>query len=252
MSNLPTQSNVGAQPEPVRAFFADLELSKGTIIKQKNGPINPTEQPQDERLSRIVAAALEVFSESSFRDATTDEIARRAHVSKRDIYAAFPNKHAILLAVIDMVLQADEQKLLKVILLTREAASLQDRLEVIGLALINEILSPATGFLSRLIATESILQPHIGSIYFERWYTRRANLISQLLSVRSKGATKDARPHNDASQAAKHYLALITHLPQLTVSVGVRDMWNSRSAQAHVHSSVECFLSAHRDLVLSM
>jgi AcrR family transcriptional regulator len=48
------------------------------------GPENP-----DERSVRIATAALEVFSEFSFQDATTDEIARRARVSKRDIYASF-------------------------------------------------------------------------------------------------------------------------------------------------------------------
>jgi AcrR family transcriptional regulator len=75
----------------------------------------PKQQLGEERQYRIVIAALEVFSKSSFGDATTEEIARHAHVSKRDIYAAFPDKHAILTAAIDMVLQAGDENLRRVI-----------------------------------------------------------------------------------------------------------------------------------------
>jgi AcrR family transcriptional regulator len=185
------------------------------------------------------------FSESSFRDATTDEIARRACVSKRDIYATFPNKHAILIAVIKMVLQTEDENLLNVISLTEETTFLQDRLEVIGLALINEILSPATGFLSRLISSESTNDSTIGAIYFENWYTRRIELVSKILSMRLTGATKSARRYHDPNQAAKHYIALITHLPQLTASMGMRDIWHSKSVQAHVKGAVESFLKAY-------
>lgn len=165
-------------------------------------------------------------------------------MSKRDIYAAFPNKHAILVAVVSMVLQADDENLLNVILLSQGSTTLQDRLEVVALALINEILSPTTGFLFRLISTESISHPQIGVTYFEKWYSRRAELISQAFSEYGRGTAKSMR-RRDADQAAKHYIALITHLPQLTVSVGMRDVWNPRSAQTHVRNSVECFLKAY-------
>ena len=207
--------------------------------------MSPVQQNPDERLSRIVAAALEVFAEFSFRDATTDEIARRARVSKREIYAAFPKKHALLLAVINTVLQADDESFTNVISATKEFASLQERLEVLGLALINEILSPATGSLSRLISSESLYQPQIGPIFFENWYSRRSNLISEVLFLHMANASRPARRLHHTNQAAKHYVALVTQLPQLTSLVGMHDIWNSRSAQAHVKSAVECFLRAY-------
>lgn len=188
---------------------------------------------------------MEAFSESSFRDATTSEIARRASVSKRDIYAAFPNKHAILIAVLNMVLEADDENLTNVISLTEGSKHFEERLEIIGLALINEILSPATGFLCRLIASESFDQPKIGAIYFQGWYTRRTELISQVLSLRLSGTGQSERRYHDTIQAAKHYVALTTHLPQMTASVGMRDIWNSGSVQAHAKCAVECFLQAY-------
>jgi TetR/AcrR family transcriptional regulator, mexJK operon transcriptional repressor len=196
----------------------------------------------EDRLGRIVTASLEVFSEYSFRNATTEEIARRAHVSKRDIYAKFPNKHALLIAVIDMVLQEDDENITAVISLTREFPSLPERLEVIGLALINEVLSLAMGFLARLIPSESISQPLIGSIYFENGHARRSRLISNVLSGHASSGSVSAI---DTNRAAEHFLALVTHLPYVNALVGMRDMWDSDSAQAHVKDAVGCFLRAY-------
>lgn len=213
-------------------------------MKPKRKTIDPGSQEVDERFSQIVTAALEVFSEYSFRDATTDEIARRARVSKRDIYARFPHKHALLAAVINMVLVAGDEKFTQVVSLTKSFTSLRERLEILGLALINEILSLATGFLTRLVSSESINQPQIGAIYFDNGYARRRDLISQVLSLHMADTAGRTR-RNETSQAAKHFLALVTHLPQMTVSVGMRDTWNSRSVQTHVKSAVDCFLSAY-------
>jgi TetR/AcrR family transcriptional regulator, mexJK operon transcriptional repressor len=203
------------------------------------------ESGTEERLSRIVTAALEVFSEYSFQNATTEEIARRARVSKRDIYARFPHKHALLVAVVHMVLQEDDQNITAVIALTRDSSSLQERLEVIGLAMINEVLSLAMGFLARLIPSESISQPLIGTIYFENGHARRSKLIREVLSIHLSNASG---PAIETDQAAEHYLALVTHLPYLSALVGMRDMWDSKSAQTHVQSAVGCFLRAYPGL----
>ena len=196
----------------------------------------------EDRLGRIVTASLEVFSEYSFQNATTEAIARRARVSKRDIYARFPNKHALLIAVINMVLQEDDENITAVISLTRDFPLLQERLEVIGLALINEVLSLAMGFLARLIPSESISQPLIGSIYFENGHARRSRLIFEVLSDH---VSSESMPSVDTNRAAEHFLALVTHLPYLNALVGMRDMWDSDSAQTHVKDAVGCFLRAY-------
>jgi len=208
---------------------------------------SPQNQPfGEDRQSRIVIAALEVFSKSSFGNATTEEIARRARVSKRDIYAAFPDKHAILAAAIAMVLQSGDENLQRVISDSQQnPASLQETLEIVGLALVGEILSPMSGFVVRLVSSESFHQPSIGTAFFENWYTRRSRTIAQLLSGRPS-KTKGRNGHRfDFNLASSHFLGLITHLPQLTAGIGMLDSWNPKSIQAHVRNSVECFLKAY-------
>ena len=206
----------------------------------------PIHQIGEERHSRILTAALEVFSKSSFGDASTDEIARRAHVSKRDLYAEFPDKHAILAAVISMVLQTDDEHFRRVISDSdHDRAPQRERLEVIGLALIGEILSPLTGFVSRLVSSESVGQPPIGVTFFENWYARRTQSIAEVFSERTAQTKARTRKSCDVDLASKHFVALIAHLPQLTCVSGMHRNWNRKSIQAHVRSAVECFLNAY-------
>jgi TetR/AcrR family transcriptional regulator, mexJK operon transcriptional repressor len=202
----------------------------------------PQGNSKEERMGRIIAASLAVFSEYSFEDATTEEIARRARVSKRDIYAHFPDKHALLIATLNEALQTEVFNIMKTIKRTRRMPSLQKKLETIGLTLVNEILSAAMSVLTRLVAAESINRPLIGIVYFENGSVRRTILIAEVLSqcIAEKGM-----PALDTFQAAEHYLALVTHRPRLTTSVGMHHVWDSASTKAHVVSAVECFIRAY-------
>jgi Transcriptional regulator len=202
----------------------------------------------DERHSRILSAALEVFSNSSFSRATTEEIARRAHVSKRDLYAAFPDKHSILTEVIETILENSEANLRRAIADSQKSiSSTSATLEIIGLVLVSEILSPLEGFVCRLAFAESTENPLIGKAYFEIWYTRRVRIIADTLS-RHNAKEDGTRSLFDKKQASMHFIALVTHLPQLTVTFGTTQMWNPKSVQTHVRNVVQCFLNAYPSL----
>lgn len=66
---------------------------------KKNLPARP--EPAETRLcDRIISAAFRAFMENGYGNTTMLEIATRAKVSKRDLYASFSNKQAVLLACI--------------------------------------------------------------------------------------------------------------------------------------------------------
>ena len=232
-----------SQNSTMRCCASKYELKNKMILSGSK------QQVGEERQTRIVIAALAVFSKTSFGDATTEEIARRAHVSKRDIYAVFPDKHAILTAAIEMVLQAGDENLRRVILDSqRDLAPPREALEIIGLTLVSEILSPSSGFVFRLASSESVEQPAIGATYFEKWYTRRSRTIAQFFSKDLTNTSGKDDRNVDAGLASKQFLGLITQLPQLTACIGMLNMWSPKSAQAHVKNSVECFLKAYPGL----
>ena len=64
----------------------------------KNSAIPDQSSSENPMHERILRAAFRAFTENGYADTSTLEIARRAKISKRDLYAKFPNKRAVLLA----------------------------------------------------------------------------------------------------------------------------------------------------------
>ena len=56
--------------------------------------------PDDPLCDRIIGAAFGTFMAKGYAGTSMLEIATRAKISKRDLYAAFPSKQAVLLACI--------------------------------------------------------------------------------------------------------------------------------------------------------
>ena len=69
-------------------------------MKNKVVAPDPTPAAQDPTCDRIIGAAFDAFIEKGYARTSTLEIATRAKISKRDLYASFPTKRAILLACI--------------------------------------------------------------------------------------------------------------------------------------------------------
>lgn len=198
-------------------------------------------QPED-RAARIVNASFEVFAECSFQDATTSEIARRAQVSKRDLYAHFPDKHALLLSAMVKVLKEEERKIIEAIAETEHIESLPSRLEALGLVLIQEVLSVPMSVITRHVTSESIGRPLIGTVYFENGPARRSKQISALLERHLVSQTKQAV---DINEAGDQYLALMTHRPLLSTLIGMQDTWDTPAVLTHVTQAVASFLRAY-------
>jgi TetR/AcrR family transcriptional regulator, fatty acid metabolism regulator protein len=63
--------------------------------------VPPRQDRAVSRQERILDAALDVFAEHGYQDATVDDIASSARTSKGGIYFHFPGKDAIFLALLD-------------------------------------------------------------------------------------------------------------------------------------------------------
>jgi TetR/AcrR family transcriptional regulator, fatty acid metabolism regulator protein len=63
--------------------------------------VPPRQARATTRQERILDAALDVFAEHGFQQATVDEIASTAQTSKGGVYFHFPGKDAIFLALLD-------------------------------------------------------------------------------------------------------------------------------------------------------
>src|SRR6185437_5160123 len=112
----------------------------------------PAVDPSGDKRARILGAAMEAFMEHGFAAATTLEIATRAKVSKRELYALVGNKEEMLAACVAgrgqrMRLPADFPA-------PTDAASLKRALSLYGVTLLRELTEPGVLAVFRLGISE--------------------------------------------------------------------------------------------------
>jgi TetR/AcrR family transcriptional repressor of mexJK operon len=196
------------------------------------------------RITRILDATLEVFSEFSFEDATTGEIVRRAKISKRDLYSFFPTKQTLLMGTIVREMQRQDGSFREMIAACSSLAGLREKLELIGRTVVVDLLSPTMGVVSRLVASESIKQPFLGDLYFEGGVAQRCKLISSVLTGHRR---KKAGEGSEEQKPAEYFFSSLAYFPSMMIQLGMRDQWNPEAIDLHVRSQTELFLKAHPD-----
>jgi AcrR family transcriptional regulator len=112
-----------------------------------------------EARKRILGAALSAFMEGGYAQTSTLEIATRARVSKRELYALFGNKEAMLVACITERAQrlkapADLPEL-------RDRKILADVLTAFGTRLLTETTDPVVVAVFRLAISETVRAPKV-------------------------------------------------------------------------------------------
>ena len=122
---------------------------------------NPREEDTEgeEVRKRILGAALSAFMEGGFAQTSTLEIATRARVSKRELYALFGNKEAMLVACITerarrLKAPADLPEL-------RDRETLSKVLTAFGTNLLTETTDPVVVAVFRLAISESVHAPKV-------------------------------------------------------------------------------------------
>jgi AcrR family transcriptional regulator len=123
--------------------------------------MKPREQDVDGTAvrKRILGAALSAFMEGGFAQTSTLEIATRARVSKRELYALFGNKEAMLVACITERAQrlkapADLPEL-------RDRETLAKVLTAFGTKLLTETTDPVVVAVFRLAISEAVRAPKV-------------------------------------------------------------------------------------------
>lgn len=172
--------------------------------------------PESERRNCIVGAAFAVLMERGYAGTSTLEIARRAKVSKRELYAEFGNKSGILEAVVAATAARMQVPLAGAEITDRD--SLTAALVAYGTASLTELTSPPVVAINRLAAAEAGRSSALGDILERKGReSNRKALIELMTKAQSAGLLGPGSPDLMAGQ----YFSLLLGDVLLRLMLGV-------------------------------
>jgi len=191
-------------------------------------------------VSRILGAAFEAFAEEGYAGASTLDIATRAKVSKRDLYANFASKHAVLVACIKS--RADRMRLSPDLPIPRTRQMLGSTLTAFATNLVLEVSHPSVIATFRLAIAEATRSPEIAKALDSsgRDATRRA-LAELLANAQAAGLIGPGDPTEMAAQ----YLGLIWEGLMVGLLLGVESPPEAAEARRRAAKATAAFMQLH-------
>ena len=193
-------------------------------------------------VSRILGAAFEAFAEEGYAGASTLDIATRAKVSKRDLYANFGSKHAVLVACIES--RADRMRPSPDLPAPHSRQTLASTLTAFATKLVLEISDTTVIATFRLAIAEATRSPEIAEALDSagRDATRRA-LAELLASAQATGLIGPADP----TEMAMQYLALVWEGLMVGLLLGVEPPPEPAEARRRAVKATAAFMQLHPD-----
>src|ERR1700758_1357600 len=191
---------------------------------------------------RILGAAFKAFTEDGYAETSTLEIARRAKISKRDLYANFSSKHAVLVACIKS--RAERMRLPPDLPTPKSRKMLASTLTSFASNLVREVSHPSVIATFRLAIAEATRSPEIAQALDTagREATRRA-LAELLASAQSTGLIGSGEP----AEMAMQYLGLLWESLMVGLLLGVAARPEPAEAERRAAKATAAFMQLHPD-----
>ena len=194
----------------------------------------------DDRRGRIMEATAAVLMERGYAAASTIEIATRAKVSKRELYALFGSKQGILAAMI----AGRSVRMWQPLTLpdVADRATLAATLTRFGATMLKEICQPSVVAMHRLAILEAERSPEVARVLEANG--RNANrqaLVGFLTRARDARLVGGAEPDMMAAQ----FLALLFSDVFLRLIMGVIELPPPREIARRADAATAAFLKLH-------
>ena len=188
---------------------------------------------------RILEAAFAAFMKSGYATASTLEIATRARVSKRELYALVGNKQQMLIACIrERAKRLDAPADLPAL---RDRETLAQVLVSFGTKLVREVSDPAVIAVFRLAIAEAVQAPEVAralnSIGRE---ASRAALRKIMAEAQARGLLTGR-----AAELAEQFAGLLWGHLMVSLLLGVAARPNPREIAGRARDAAAAFLQLH-------
>lgn len=194
----------------------------------------PTQVEATQLKERIREGAVSAFLEYGYDGATMEAIAQTAGITKRTLYARYPDKRAVFLDVIPWALsRAVDRDLSR----RTNDDDLEAALTEIGRGAVKRALDPDTRRLHRVVMNETGRFPEFAISAETLGWSRRQRQVMDLLSRHQQAGTIDV---DDIELAAEHFLAMVEAVPARLADFGV--FRSKRQEARHLKLAVKLFL----------
>ena len=207
-------------------------------MKKKQTSVEPGPHPVRERILR---AAMEAFMELGYAQASTLEIATRAQVSKRELYALFGNKQAMLAACIAD--RAGRMRLRTELPSPRNREELAAILSKLGATVLREVSHAGVMAVFRLAIMEAQRAPEVAlTLETARQSARTAvrNILVQAQSIGLLGAV-------DPTEMCARYFSLLWGDLMVSLLLRLRQAPGTAEIDRRVRAATEDFLRLYSE-----
>jgi AcrR family transcriptional regulator len=204
-----------------------------TARRRRQGPARPTRE-------RVLSAAFATFRDRGFSRASTLEIATRAKVSKRELYALFEDKQAMLVACI--VARAERMRAPLQLPTPQNRDELEAILTALGIALIRGTSDPDVLAVYRLAIAESEAAPAIArTLDTAGRQTNRAAVVKMVGQAQARGILNAG----DAAAMAEVFFGTLWNDLLVRLLLRVTDAPTAKEAERRAQAAAALFLGVH-------
>jgi AcrR family transcriptional regulator len=189
---------------------------------------------------RVLKAAFGVFRKSGYSGASTLEIATRAQVSKRDLYALFGNKHAMLAACIKE--RAGRMRQPIELMAPASSAAVAATLVEFGTSILRVVSHPDVLVVHRLAIAESDRAPEIARTLDRNG---RESNHAALADWLAKAQAHALIGGGDPAVMAAHFLAMLWGGLLIQLLLRVRDAPSAEEIESRALAATRALLALY-------
>src|SRR6266567_2760096 len=188
---------------------------------------------------RILEAAFAAFMKSGYATTSTLEIATRARVSKRELYALVGNKQEMLIACIsERAKRLDVPAELPVL---RDRETLEQVLASFGTKLVREISDPGVIAVFRLAIGEAVQAPEVARALDSTGREASRAALREIMARAQASGLLTGRP----VELAEQFAGLLWRDLMISLLLGVAERANSREIAVRARDAAAAFLQLH-------
>ena len=188
---------------------------------------------------RILEAAFAAFMKSGYATASTLEIATRARVSKRELYALVGNKQEMLIACISK--RAKRLDVPADLPVLRDRETLAQVLTSFGTKFVREVSDPTVIAVFRLAIAEAVQAPEVARALNSIGREAGRAALRKIMAEAQTSGLLTGRP----AELAEQFAGLLWRDLMVSLLLGVAERPNLRETAGRARNAAAAFLQLH-------